>query len=90
MLWSAHDKFKQSTNNSETFTESKVNAGLGITVKDMTAIKYGDKVIATVTIKNADATGYLTVGIQNGESVRLPIVEGKVKVVKDLQYAKAF
>ena len=72
--YSGDDKFKQSTNNSETFTVSKVNTDMSITVTD---IDYGKNANITVSVE-ADATGYITISINKTENMTLPIVNGKV------------
>ena len=68
------DKYKSSINNTQTFTMVKSDVIMNITVD---SIEYGQKANITVNI-TSDATGFITISINNTRNVTLPIVDGKV------------
>ena len=67
------------TNNDKTFEMTKLDTTMGIAVE---SIDYTQKANITVTI-TPDATGFITVRINNTKSITLPIVKGKVKWIVD-------
>lgn len=77
-----NDKYNTKENNAETFEMTKDNAGMTISIKDITALKYGDKVNITVTLDKADATGFINLRIGT-RSVSLPVGKGKVSWIVD-------
>ena len=69
------DQYLTSENNTETFEMTKVDTSMVITVD---SIDYGGVAKITVTITN-DATGYITIRINETKSITLPIDNGKVQ-----------
>ena len=67
------------SNNDKTFEMTKLDTTMGIAVE---SIDYTQKANITVTI-TPDATGFITVRINNTKSITLPIVKGKVNWIVD-------
>ncbi|MBQ6099892.1 MAG: Ig-like domain repeat protein [Methanobrevibacter sp.] len=67
------------TNNDKTFEMTKLNTTMAISVE---SIDYTQKANITVTVK-VDATGFITIRINNTRSITLPIVDGKVNWIVD-------
>ncbi|MBQ2652500.1 MAG: Ig-like domain repeat protein [Methanobrevibacter sp.] len=73
------DKYKSSINNTETFTMTKSDVIMNITVE---SIDYGQKANITVNI-TSDATGFITIRINNTQNITLPIDNGRVSWIVD-------
>ncbi|WP_407393829.1 Ig-like domain repeat protein [Methanobrevibacter sp.] len=65
--------------NSTTFGIPKANTTIAITVQNIT---YGESANITVTVEN-DATGYITIRIDNIRNVTLPVINGTVNWIVD-------
>ena len=67
--------------NDTTFRVDSINTTISI---DVESIDYGNKANITVTVNN-NATGYITIRINETRTITLPIVDGKVNwIVEDL------
>jgi len=67
--------------NDTTFRVDSINTTISI---DVESIDYGNKANITVTVNN-NATGYITIRINETRNITLPIVDGKVNwIVEDL------
>ncbi len=73
------DQYLTSTNNTETFVMTKSDVIMNITVED---INYGQAANITVNI-TSDATGFITIRINETTSIILPIGSGKVNWIVD-------
>jgi len=73
------DQYKPITNDTETFVIAKLNTAMGITVE---SIDYGAKANITVTV-TPDATGFITIRINETRNITLPIGNGKVNWIVD-------
>nr|WP_295160685.1 Ig-like domain-containing protein [uncultured Methanobrevibacter sp.] len=65
--------------NSTTFGIPKANTTIAIAVQNIT---YGESANITVTVEN-DATGYITIRIDNIRNVTLPVINGTVNWIVD-------
>ena len=65
--------------NDTTFTVSKSNTPIAIAVE---SIDYGEKANITVTVED-DATGYITIKINDTQEITLPVVNGTVNWIVD-------
>ena len=68
------EKYLTSTNSTK-LGVTKSNTTLDIAVE---SINYGDVAEITVTVAPSDASGFITVRIEGGKSITLPVVDGKV------------
>ena len=73
------DQYEPGNNDTETFVMAKLNTTMGIAVE---SIDYGQAANITVTI-TPDATGFITIRINETRNITLPIGNGKVNWIVD-------
>ena len=78
--YAGDDQYLTGTNNDKTFEMTKSDVDLTI---DVASIDYGQKANITVTVSRGDATGFITIRINETRNITLPIGNGKVSWIVD-------
>jgi len=78
--YAGDDQYMAGANNDKTFEMTKSDVDLTI---DVASIDYGQKANITVTVSQGDATGFITIRINETRNITLPIGNGKVSWIVD-------
>ena len=73
--YTGDDQYLPRNNDTKTFVMTKSDVDLTI---DVSSIDYGQKANITVTVSESDATGFITIRINETRNITLPIGNGKV------------